>query len=496
MTLKHVLRAGVVMGITLLAGGALFFLGNQRLALAEGSEIYNRIERSLRTEIPEAPPFLPADTPQSELGEEVLCRVYTLTNEAGAPFPKSDVGICGEQGGEEPPPPPPGDGEGDGGGGGGGGLENTLALCTDGVDNDGDSKVDLEDPDCASFRPTLTVTLVIVNDNNGTTTPSDYSLSVKKTTPDSSESIGIASGFPATLSSAGVWKLEGFQKPGYTATFSGDCNAVGEVTISAGETKNCTITSNDVAPGAPQCSDGIDNDGDGVIDGQDPGCSDPSDNDETNPSSGGGNPSTGGGSSGGGGGGSGSALANQQVATTSAAQEVLNGAATQITACDQYLTEFIRTGRENNPEQVRRLQAALIEFEQADIEVTGVYDAETLAAVHAFQTKYASRILTPWGIKESTGYVYLTTRKTVNEIYCRETKLFPLTTAEQQIIDKARAENLADTGIGGAPANVSREREDSSESTTSQAGAAAAADATTLWDRIRGFFRSIRGHGQ
>ena len=140
---------------------------------------------------------------------------------------------------------------------------------------------------------------------------------------------------------------------------------------------------------------------------------------------------------------------------------------------------------------MQRLQAVLIEFEKADIEITGVYDEATLAAVHAFQKKYSAEILTPWGIKESTGYVYLTTRKKVNEIYCQGTKLFPLTSAEQQIIEKARTANTqGDTGTVSSP--QTGKAKESAES-SSQAGAAAEADTDSLWNKIRGFFRSIRG---
>jgi hypothetical protein len=71
--------------------------------------------------------------------------------------------------------------------------------------------------------------------------------------------------------------------------------------------------------------------------------------------------------------------------------------------------------------------------------VNGTYDAPTLAAVHAFQIKYAGDILTPWGISKSTGFTYLTTRKKINEVYCRNTKQFPLTGAEQQTIQKSRS---------------------------------------------------------
>src|SRR3989344_5885150 len=35
--------------------------------------------------------------------------------------------------------------------------EDTLLRCSDTLDNDGDGDIDLEDPDCASFVPTLTI---------------------------------------------------------------------------------------------------------------------------------------------------------------------------------------------------------------------------------------------------------------------------------------------------------------------------------------------------
>ena len=41
-------------------------------------------------------------------------------------------------------------------------LENTLARCTDNIDNDGNGLTDLEDPSCAQFRPTLVVVKHVV----------------------------------------------------------------------------------------------------------------------------------------------------------------------------------------------------------------------------------------------------------------------------------------------------------------------------------------------
>lgn len=166
----------------------------------------------------------------------------------------------------------------------------------------------------------------------------------------------------------------------------------------------------------PACKDGQDNDNDGKTDMDDPGCTDENDTDENDGSSGGG----GGGGSGGGGGGGGSV------------------AGTASTTCDTYLTAFIKFGQKNDEEQVKRLQHVLKTYEGAEIEENGVYDAGTLSAVHAFQTKYWDTILAPWNIKQSTGFVYLTTRKKVNEIYCKNEVMFPLSEEENAVIEAAK----------------------------------------------------------
>lgn len=117
--------------------------------------------------------------------------------------------------------------------------------------------------------------------------------------------------------------------------------------------------------------------------------------------------------------------------------QVLGAATDPSIACDLFLTGFIRPGGVNNPEQVKRLQSFLNTYEGAVLVESGVYDAASIAAVHAFQRKYAAEILAPWGISQSTGYMYLTTRKKVNELRCNQ--LFTLSAAEWGIIQKARA---------------------------------------------------------
>ncbi len=127
--------------------------------------------------------------------------------------------------------------------------------------------------------------------------------------------------------------------------------------------------------------------------------------------------------------------------TGSDGEEVL-GTTTEATtapiSCDTYLTAFIKSGQKNDPDQVKRLQGILKSFEGADLEESGSYDSKTLGAVKGFQGKYASEILAPWGIKEPTGFVYLTTRKKMNEVYCKNTKTFPLTKDEEDQIAHVR----------------------------------------------------------
>ncbi len=95
----------------------------------------------------------------------------------------------------------------------------------------------------------------------------------------------------------------------------------------------------------------------------------------------------------------------------------------QQSTCDHYLTEYIRYGANNNPEQVKKLQSFLNEHEGESIPVTGFYGEITLAAVNRLQTKHASEILTPWGITEPTGYVYITTQRFINDKKCGGTTL-------------------------------------------------------------------------
>lgn len=76
-------------------------------------------------------------------------------------------------------------------------------------------------------------------------------------------------------------------------------------------------------------------------------------------------------------------------------------------------------GQYNDVYEVIRLQSFLKYFEGADyVTVNGVFDQATEQAVSAFQLKYQSEVLTPWGISEPTGYAYIRTIGKINQIIC------------------------------------------------------------------------------
>lgn len=84
---------------------------------------------------------------------------------------------------------------------------------------------------------------------------------------------------------------------------------------------------------------------------------------------------------------------------------VLNSAPTECNIT-QYTTETIRLGRKNNTEQVKLLEQFLNRYENAHLDVNGIYEKADFDAVIRWQEKYADDILKPWGLKKGTGYVY------------------------------------------------------------------------------------------
>ncbi|MCG2689909.1 DUF5011 domain-containing protein [Candidatus Parcubacteria bacterium] len=98
-----------------------------------------------------------------------------------------------------------------------------------------------------------------------------------------------------------------------------------------------------------------------------------------------------------------------------------------------YLLEYLKIGQANNPVEVRKLQTFLNLFDGANLPVDGFFDQATFNAVEKFQAEHQSDVLLPWGGIDPTGYVYITTKKKVNEMYCQ--RPFPLTGSQEQEVN-------------------------------------------------------------
>ncbi len=85
--------------------------------------------------------------------------------------------------------------------------------------------------------------------------------------------------------------------------------------------------------------------------------------------------------------------------------------------CKPYLTKFIRFGENNDPAEVRKLQSFLNQYENEQLIADGVYKPVDVDAVMRFQVKH-KEILAFWNSTKPTGYVYIATQKSVNQIVC------------------------------------------------------------------------------
>ena len=91
--------------------------------------------------------------------------------------------------------------------------------------------------------------------------------------------------------------------------------------------------------------------------------------------------------------------------------------------CPAHITQYMRKGANNDPVEVSKLQSFLVDQEGfTGVQVNGVFDTATDVAVRAFQEKHSGIILGPWAVKIGTGYVYRTTTKRINDLYCAAKK--------------------------------------------------------------------------
>jgi len=94
---------------------------------------------------------------------------------------------------------------------------------------------------------TLTVVKTVVNDNGGSAVSSNWTMNVAGPTPLSFPGAG-SPGTSNTVEPGAYTVTESGGPAGYTLTYSGDCDAAGNVTLTAAQTQTCVLTNNDLAP--------------------------------------------------------------------------------------------------------------------------------------------------------------------------------------------------------------------------------------------------------
>jgi hypothetical protein len=257
--------------------------------------------------------------------------------------------------------------------------------------------------------------VTIVNDPSGQATTQDFTVTATTTYPNNQNSSPL---YPYPLSPNGVKFLLSKGNPysvtetsadatssHYAISYSGDCSGTAPYADASNTVTSidCTITntaptpvSAPITPPGPTNTSGV-----GI------------------PSGGGGFINPTGGNSGGPGGGS-PGGPNQGRVLGAAIGPGDNG-----TACGIYLDGYVAPSGQNSVNNIVGLQMFLNDYEGDHLPINGVYDSTTESAVDAFQLKYNTDILKPWsdlGLlpndTTTTGYVYKTTRRMINNIVC------------------------------------------------------------------------------
>ncbi len=113
-------------------------------------------------------------------------------------------------------------------------------------------------------------------------------------------------------------------------------------------------------------------------------------------------------------------FANAQVtvSTSTAPSFTVTAISVSTTSCPLITSFMKRDNKGNKKDQVTRLQNFLNDREGAKLTVSGSFDQATEDAVKAFQKKYISTVMAPWGATRGSGIVHITTTKKINEIAC------------------------------------------------------------------------------
>ncbi len=122
-----------------------------------------------------------------------------------------------------------------------------------------------------------------------------------------------------------------------------------------------------------------------------------------------------------------------RVTNRAPAGRVLGAATSTMSGtCGMYLDQYLRLGQATDQFEVSKLQLFLASQRiYTPLSSVGVFDAVTDRNVRAYQAMKPGEILVPWvtaGFMEAplpTGYVYMTTRHTINNLVCPGSESLP-----------------------------------------------------------------------
>ncbi|HVR61648.1 MAG TPA: hypothetical protein VMU50_07095, partial [Polyangia bacterium] len=147
----------------------------------------------------------------------------------------------------------------------GGKIPVGKTQCSDGIDNDGDGLIDYDDPECVG---------PLDNDEGS------FATGIPGDNVDPCKQDCFFDGNSGMGNDGCDWQLK--CDPLNTGATAGSTDTAGGTgTAGATGTGGAGGSIFKVPIGMTQCSDGIDNDGDGLIDSADPECTGPADNDES-----------------------------------------------------------------------------------------------------------------------------------------------------------------------------------------------------------------------
>ncbi len=112
--------------------------------------------------------------------------------------------------------------------------------------------------------------------------------------------------------------------------------------------------------------------------------------------------------------------------------QVLGVSTSAVGQCGMLLTTYMSAGMANNTWEVMKLQAFLVGQGYFSVKMTGVFDAETDAAVKLYQAAHSEEILQPWidaGLVTElppNGNVYSFTRWHINNTVCPGGEMRPV----------------------------------------------------------------------